>query len=107
VWSGATLRECWEWQPFPSAYKSVLEGDQQLKEVLVKTERVSKKFDETWPLTIPEINKGEIFAPLGGSGSGKSTPAAHVGWVRAAYRRAHLPMVKISPICCPMGGRST
>ncbi|WP_339904466.1 ABC transporter ATP-binding protein [Pseudomonas guineae] len=58
-----------------SAYKKVLEGDQQPKEVLVKIERVSKKFDET--LAVDDvtltINKGEIFALLGGSGSGKST----------------------------------
>ncbi|WP_339080802.1 polyamine ABC transporter ATP-binding protein [Pseudomonas sp. TMP9] len=58
-----------------SAYKKVLEGDQKPKEVLVKIERVSKKFDET--LAVDDvsltINKGEIFALLGGSGSGKST----------------------------------
>jgi putrescine transport system ATP-binding protein len=58
-----------------SAYKKVLEGDQQPKEVLVKIERVSKKFDETLAVddVSLEINKGEIFALLGGSGSGKST----------------------------------
>jgi putrescine transport system ATP-binding protein len=58
-----------------SAYKKVLEGDQQPKEVLVKLERVTKKFDETVAVDDVSltINKGEIFALLGGSGSGKST----------------------------------
>ena len=58
-----------------SAYKKVLEGDQQPKEVLVKIERVTKKFDETVAVDDVSltINKGEIFALLGGSGSGKST----------------------------------
>ena len=58
-----------------SAYKKVLEGDQQPKEVLVKIERVTKKFDETIAVEDVSltINKGEIFALLGGSGSGKST----------------------------------
>ncbi len=58
-----------------SAYKKVLEGDQQPKQVLVKIERVTKKFDETIAVDDVSltINKGEIFALLGGSGSGKST----------------------------------
>jgi putrescine transport system ATP-binding protein len=58
-----------------SAYKKVLEGDQQPKEVLIKIERVTKKFDETIAVDDVSltINKGEIFALLGGSGSGKST----------------------------------
>lgn len=58
-----------------SAYKKVLEGNQQPKEVLVKIERVTKKFDETVAVEDVSltINKGEIFALLGGSGSGKST----------------------------------
>jgi putrescine transport system ATP-binding protein len=58
-----------------SAYKKVLEGDQQPKEVLVKIDRVTKKFDETIAVDDVSltINKGEIFALLGGSGSGKST----------------------------------
>ena len=57
------------------AYKKALEGNQQPKEVLVKIDRVTKQFDET--LAVDDvsltINKGEIFALLGGSGSGKST----------------------------------
>jgi putrescine transport system ATP-binding protein len=58
-----------------STYKKVLEGDQKPKEVLVKIERVTKKFDETIAVDDVSltINKGEIFALLGGSGSGKST----------------------------------
>ncbi len=58
-----------------SAYKKALEGDRQPKEVLVKIERVTKKFDETVAVDDVSltINKGEIFALLGGSGSGKST----------------------------------
>ncbi|MDU9391139.1 ABC transporter ATP-binding protein [Pseudomonas japonica] len=57
------------------AYKKALEGDQQSKQVLVKIDRVTKKFDETVAVddVSLEIKKGEIFALLGGSGSGKST----------------------------------
>ncbi|WP_044870977.1 polyamine ABC transporter ATP-binding protein [Pseudomonas sp. LFM046] len=57
------------------AYKKALEGSQQPKEVLVKIDRVTKKFDETVAVDDVSltINKGEIFALLGGSGSGKST----------------------------------
>ncbi|MNO36096.1 Spermidine/putrescine import ATP-binding protein PotA [compost metagenome] len=57
------------------AYKKSLEGDQQPKQVLVKIDRVTKKFDETIAVddVSLQINKGEIFALLGGSGSGKST----------------------------------
>ena len=57
------------------AYKKALEGDQQPKQVLVKIDRVTKKFDETVAVddVSLEIRKGEIFALLGGSGSGKST----------------------------------
>ncbi|MDI2592602.1 polyamine ABC transporter ATP-binding protein [Pseudomonas sp. N3-W] len=57
------------------AYKKALEGDQTPKEVLVRIERVTKKFDETIAVddVSLEIKKGEIFALLGGSGSGKST----------------------------------
>ena len=57
------------------AYKKALEGDHTPKQVLVKIDRVTKKFDETIAVddVSLEINKGEIFALLGGSGSGKST----------------------------------
>ncbi|MBT8767791.1 polyamine ABC transporter ATP-binding protein [Metapseudomonas boanensis] len=57
------------------AYKKALEGNQQPKEVLVKIDRVTKKFDETVAVDSVslDIKKGEIFALLGGSGSGKST----------------------------------
>ena len=58
-----------------SAYKKALEGSQQPKKVLVRIEKVTKKFDETVAVddVSLEINQGEIFALLGGSGSGKST----------------------------------
>ncbi|MCJ8169404.1 polyamine ABC transporter ATP-binding protein [Atopomonas sediminilitoris] len=50
-------------------------GQASQKEVLVKIDRVTKKFDETVAVDDVSltINKGEIFALLGGSGSGKST----------------------------------
>ncbi|NLC99336.1 MAG: polyamine ABC transporter ATP-binding protein [Gammaproteobacteria bacterium] len=57
------------------AYKKALANLQKPKDVLVNIERVTKYFDDT--LAVDEvslkINKGEIFALLGGSGSGKST----------------------------------
>jgi len=57
------------------AYKKALAGEQQSKPVLLKIDRVTKKFDETVAVddVSLSINKGEIFALLGGSGSGKST----------------------------------
>jgi putrescine transport system ATP-binding protein len=57
------------------AYKKALAGDKQPKQVLLKIEGVTKKFDETVAVDDVNlsINKGEIFALLGGSGSGKST----------------------------------
>ena len=58
-----------------SAYKKALSGASQAKDVLVRIERVTKKFDETVAVDDVSltIHKGEIFALLGGSGSGKST----------------------------------
>ena len=56
--------------------KDALAGSQQpAKEVLVKIDRVTKKFDETAAVDDVSLSiyKGEIFALLGGSGSGKST----------------------------------
>jgi putrescine transport system ATP-binding protein len=58
-----------------SAFKKAVEGSQHPKETLVRIDRVTKKFDETVAVddVSLSINKGEIFALLGGSGSGKST----------------------------------
>ena len=58
-----------------SAYKKALTGGSQNKQVLLKIDRVTKKFDETVAVDDVSLNihKGEIFALLGGSGSGKST----------------------------------
>jgi putrescine transport system ATP-binding protein len=57
------------------AYKKALANMQKPKDVLVEIKKVSKSFGDT--LAVDEvsikINKGEIFALLGGSGSGKST----------------------------------
>ena len=57
------------------AYKKALAGEQQNSDVLLRIDRVTKKFDETVAVddVSLSINKGEIFALLGGSGSGKST----------------------------------
>ena len=58
-----------------SAYKKALTGESKNKQVLVKIDRVTKKFDETVAVddVSLSIHQGEIFALLGGSGSGKST----------------------------------
>ena len=58
-----------------SAYKKALSGQSKNKQVLLKIDRVTKKFDETVAVddVSLSIHQGEIFALLGGSGSGKST----------------------------------
>lgn len=58
-----------------SAYKKALTGESKNKQVLLKIDRVTKKFDETIAVddVSLSIHQGEIFALLGGSGSGKST----------------------------------
>ncbi|MDD1149480.1 polyamine ABC transporter ATP-binding protein [Pseudomonas idahonensis] len=58
-----------------STYRKALEGTPSPQKVLVKIDRVTKKFDETVAVddVSLEIHQGEIFALLGGSGSGKST----------------------------------
>ncbi|WP_268799129.1 polyamine ABC transporter ATP-binding protein [Pseudomonas huanghezhanensis] len=81
------------------AYKKALEGDQQPKQVLVKIDRVTKKFDETVAVddVSLQINKGEIFALLGGSGSGKSTLLRMLaGFERPTEGRIYLDGVDIT-----------
>ncbi|WP_028238602.1 polyamine ABC transporter ATP-binding protein [Stutzerimonas azotifigens] len=58
-----------------SAYKKAVTGESKTKQVLLKIDRVTKKFDETVAVddVSLSIHQGEIFALLGGSGSGKST----------------------------------
>ena len=81
------------------AYKKALEGGQQPKQVLVKIDRVTKKFDETIAVddVSLQINKGEIFALLGGSGSGKSTLLCMLaGFERPTEGRIYLDGVDIT-----------
>ncbi|RMP81191.1 polyamine ABC transporter ATP-binding protein [Pseudomonas syringae] len=81
------------------AYKKALEGGQQPKEVLVRIDRVTKKFDETVAVddVSLQINKGEIFALLGGSGSGKSTLLRMLaGFERPTEGRIYLDGVDIT-----------
>ncbi len=74
---GRATETCWEFHMAnaSSIYRKALEGHQAPKKVLVKIDRVTKKFDETIAVddVSLEIHQGEIFALLGGSGSGKST----------------------------------
>jgi putrescine transport system ATP-binding protein len=81
------------------AYKKAFEGDQSPKQVLVKIDRVTKKFDETIAVddVSLEIKKGEIFALLGGSGSGKSTLLRMLaGFERPTEGRIYLDGVDIT-----------
>ncbi|RML59542.1 Spermidine/putrescine ABC transporter ATPase subunit [Pseudomonas syringae pv. pisi] len=81
------------------AYKKAIEGGQQPKEVLVKIDRVTKKFDETIAVddVSLQIKKGEIFALLGGSGSGKSTLLRMLaGFERPTEGRIYLDGVDIT-----------
>ena len=59
----------------PSGFYKKTFSAREKKEALLRIERVSKTFDDT--LAVDDvsltINKGEVFALLGGSGSGKST----------------------------------
>ena len=83
------------------AYKKALEGGQQPKQVLVKIDRVTKKFDETIAVddVSLQINKGEIFALLGGSGSGKSTLLRMLaGFERPTEGRIYLDGVDITDV---------
>lgn len=80
-------------------YKKALEGGQSPKQVLVKIDRVTKKFDETIAVddVSLEIRKGEIFALLGGSGSGKSTLLRMLaGFERPTEGRIYLDGVDIT-----------
>src|SRR5690349_17161187 len=74
---GRATKTCWEFHMAnaSSIYRKAIEGHQAPKKVLVKVDRVTKKFDETTAVddVSLEIHQGEIFALLGGSGSGKST----------------------------------
>ena len=58
-----------------SAYKKALTGERQNRQVLLKIDKITKKFGEV--VAVDDISlsiqQGEIFALLGGSGSGKST----------------------------------
>lgn len=82
------------------ANKNAVTGDQKpAKEVLVKIDRVTKKFDETAAVDSVSltINKGEIFALLGGSGSGKSTLLRMLaGFERPTEGRIYLDGVDIT-----------
>ena len=68
-----------------SAYKKALTGESQNKQVLLKIDRVTKKFDETVAVDDVSLNihQGEIFALLGESESGSAAdPGSCPGYQR-------------------------
>ncbi|BAP42749.1 polyamine ABC transporter ATP-binding protein [Pseudomonas sp. 21LCFQ02] len=83
------------------ALNNPLETGKQPKEVLLRVDRVTKKFDETVAVddVSLQINKGEIFALLGGSGSGKSTLLRMLaGFERPTDGRIYLDGVDITDL---------
>lgn len=60
---------------YSNALPAASQGAEANKQILVRVEGVSKKFDQTTAVDKISItiNRGEVFALLGGSGSGKST----------------------------------
>ncbi|WNW12875.1 polyamine ABC transporter ATP-binding protein [Pseudomonas sp. DTU_2021_1001937_2_SI_NGA_ILE_001] len=83
------------------ALNNPLESGRKPKEVLVRVDRVTKKFDETVAVddVSLQINKGEIFALLGGSGSGKSTLLRMLaGFERPTEGRIYLDGVDITDL---------
>ncbi|WPO97965.1 polyamine ABC transporter ATP-binding protein [Pseudomonas sp. HR96] len=82
-----------------SQHRKALEGGLPTSKVLVKIDRVTKKFDEITAVddVSLEIRQGEIFALLGGSGSGKSTLLRMLaGFDRPTEGRIYLDGVDIT-----------